>query len=177
MIILEEIKKIALNNNACRNQLRPFIEFLRNGDERSCWEIVNGNIGWFKDKGLYTSLDVSSDLELLKMSDGIGKVYDAYGVYKKLLFNGDFKDFHAIQYYSGFDNNKVERTMNIKDGKFIGTYNLFDYNGRLKFEAYYNESGNVDGKATTWYTVNIGGGGCIQTYDNGILISSYNFYE
>ena len=81
MIILEEIKKIALNNNACRNQLRPFIEFLRNGDERSCWEIVNGNIGWFKDKGLYTSLDVSSDLELLKMSDGIGKVYGKGGVF------------------------------------------------------------------------------------------------
>lgn len=172
MITLEEISRIACLNHACSNQLKPFMNFLKNGDERSCWEIVNGNIDWFKVKGIYGLLEASSDLELLKMSDGIGKKYDALGVYRKLLFNGNFDDYHEIQYYSGSDNGKIERTVNVKCDKYVGSYHLFDYNGRLKFEAYYNENGNVDGKATTWYLVN---GGYIETYDNGLLVKKEYF--
>ncbi len=52
MITLQEIKEFAEKEKACDTQLIPFLKFLNEGDELSCWQIVYGNLRWLRINGL-----------------------------------------------------------------------------------------------------------------------------
>ena len=152
MITLEEIEEFAIKNEACDTEYYPFRKYIRNGDEKSAWQTVLGNISWLNKVGLQLDADLPNILELADYTgiDHFSLVviisnvikYDSSGNIcnvKSLNLDGSiftyseynkFREYHGkrIMYYP---NGTKEWESNYIDGKENGIRSFYDSSGYL----------------------------------------------
>lgn len=141
---LEEIKKLAIDNDACNAQLNKFIQFIESGDELSAWQTVLGNYFWLKNRGFLMPL-----LEVEKLAGGIGKLWHKYGylLREESYKNGKFDGVCRSWYH---DCNRLKSEYTYKDGVGHGLFRIWNDGFGLEAEFTYVD-GKLNGLYRTWY--------------------------
>lgn len=148
MITLEEIKEFAIKKEACSGEINPFINYINNGDEKSAWQTVLGNMNWLNKMGLDFETDISTIFEL---ADNIGKNHfqltgTIYNIYKY------DKNGSIIYIESYFNNGNLHYIANYKNDEYNGLYTEYNYNGiKIKETNYLND---IENGIRTYYDAN-----------------------
>lgn len=129
---LKEGLELAIKHKACKGNREPFEKALSEYDTLECYQIALGSRNWLISKGIIESSDLP---KLEELAQGIGKIY--------------------------YDNGKLMLRVNLKNGKFHGLYEEWDYNGQLRYRINYK-----NGKRH---------GLCEELYKNGQICSRYNY--
>lgn len=137
MITLEEIRKFAIEHEACNEQLDPFIECIELNDELLAWQTVLGNLSWLGTYGLHLNTYAA-----MEKANYIGKTWNIEGrlatkeIYPTTgnitIFKEFFDDGYSLHKETYVDNKH----------RIVGLDREWNRDGELVKEVLYNEDGS-----------------------------------
>ena len=116
MKTLKEIKELCEQAEACKAQINPFSEFIKEGKEVEAWQIVLGNYYWLVNKNILSEEDKK---EVCKLAGNVGITYHENGkIYVKSIYKAGKLD-GACEWFSG-NGNIMEKSI-YKGGELISS--------------------------------------------------------
>lgn len=159
MITLEEIKEFAVKKQACSGEVYPFCEYIRNGDEKSAWQTVLGNIGWLTTNGLKLEVDIP---DILKLADHTGR--DHYYINHQIDNIWKYDENGLMIYNESYHSNgNLCFTANYKNDEYHGLHTSYSYTGIKYMETNYEN--DVENGTRTYFN------------EDGVITERYKYVD